>query len=368
MPLTLLLHGQHARVPVPYQPLGPWIVPWRFDSLEREYAALRAGAGLIDYSTRALIEVRGADRAGFLQALLTNDVAALSPGRGCRAALLDPSARLIAELVVWADAEAYWLMCDLDRAQALAQTLERYHFSERVSLTHHERSQAALALQGPRTMELLQEVTHSPVRLLANGDHGAVTFEGIEMRLVCHRLTAGSGVVCLLRAKDALAMWEALERRGRPLGLIRVGWEALNTARIEDGIPWWGIDMTSANLLPETGLDALLVSDTKGCYLGQEIIARMRTYGSPNKRLMGLVVEGSDVPSPGDRIALGAETLGEVTSGCASVALKRPIAMGYVKRGAYEPGTAVEILHGERRLCATVSARPLVQSGQTRSA
>ena len=102
-------------------------------------------------------------------------------------------------------------------------------------------------------MELLQELIRSPVCLPASGDHGTVTFEGIMMRIVRHHLTAESGVLCLLRAEDAPAAWEALERRGRPLGLARVGWEALNTARIEDGIPWWGIDMTSANVLPEIG-------------------------------------------------------------------------------------------------------------------
>ncbi|MBI3084000.1 MAG: hypothetical protein HYY90_06510, partial [Candidatus Omnitrophica bacterium] len=89
--LTLLLHGRHTRDAVEYQPLGQWIVPWRFGSFEAEYEALRAGAGLIDFSTQALIEVRGRDRATFLNALLTNDIKRLSPGTGCRAALLDPS-------------------------------------------------------------------------------------------------------------------------------------------------------------------------------------------------------------------------------------------------------------------------------------
>jgi aminomethyltransferase len=140
------------------------------------------------------------------------------------------------------------------------------------------------------------------------------------------------------------------------LGLTLVGWEALNTARIEAGIPWFGIDMDMTNLLPETGLEDVLASGTKGCYLGQEIIARMRTYGSPNKKLMGLRVEGRDVPQAGDGIVRAGEMVGRVTSGCDSPALRRPIAMGYVKRGAYEPGTAVEIVRGDDRLAATVVA------------
>jgi len=112
--------------------------------------------------------------------------------------------------------------------------------------------------------------------------------------------------------------------------------------------------------LPETGLSAVAVSDTKGSYIGQEIVARMQTYGSANKKLMGLRITGDEAVEAGDRIVRQGEALGQVTSACRSPALQRPIAMGYVKRGVYEPGTAVEILHGTARLTASVAARPIV--------
>jgi len=151
-----------------------------------------------------------------------------------------------------------------------------------------------------------------------------------------------------------------LSRRATAWGLTLVGWEALNIVRIEAGIPWFGIDMDTTNLLPETGLEDALASETKGCYLGQEIIARMRTYGSANKKLMGLLLDGRDVPQAGDGIVRAGETVGRITSGCDSPTLRRPIAMGYVKRGAYEPGTTVQIAHEATRLDATVVSRPLV--------
>ncbi|MBI3011089.1 MAG: aminomethyl transferase family protein [Candidatus Omnitrophica bacterium] len=369
--LTLLLHGRHAppthaevggqgRDAVEYQPLGQWIVPWRFDSFEAEYEVLRAGAGLIDYSTQAFIEVRGRDRATFLNALLTNDIKRLSPGTGCRAALLDPSAKVIAELAVLADPDAIWLLCDLSRSGVVAQTLDRHHFSEEISLTNHERRWAALALQGPRTMDLLRPLFGVAGPVPQPGDHAVVALQDLTIRLVHSRLTDEPGLLCLVRAEEALAVWGWLSRRGREMGLSPVGWEALNTARIEAGIPWFGIDMDTVNLLPETGLEEQLASETKGCYVGQEIIARVRTYGSANKRLMGLLIEGDDVPETGDPMMRGGELLGHVTSACRSPALRRPIAMGYVKRGAYEPGTAVEILHGTDRLRATITTRPFI--------
>ncbi|MBI2104808.1 MAG: aminomethyl transferase family protein [Candidatus Omnitrophica bacterium] len=360
MAITLLLHGRHGGPAVRYEPLGDWLVPWRFGAFEEEYRALRAGVALLDCSTQALVECRGADRVSFLHRLLTNDLKRLSPGGGARAALLTPSGKLLAELLVLADAEAVWLLCDLPRAAVVAQTLEHYLFSDQVTVTNHERRKAALALEGPRAAELLAALVGPAASLAAPGDHATVSFEGLPVWLIRHSLIGGSGVLCLVDADQAEAAWGLLQRRGRPQGVRPVGWEALNTARIEAGVPWFGLDMDETTLLPETGLQAVAVSETKGCYVGQEVIARMQTYGSASKKLMGLLVEGQAAAGSGDRIVRGASEVGWVTSGCHSPVLRRPIAMGYVKRGAYEPGTAVEIVRAGGRVAATVAERPLV--------
>ena len=358
MPIPLLLHGRHARLEGPppvYEPFGPWIVPWRCAS-DR---ALREGAGLLDYSTQALIEVRGKDRVGFLQALLTNDVARLTPGHGCRAALLDPSARLIAECVVLSDPEALWLMSDLERAGALMQALERYHFSEEVVLINHERRWAALALQGPGTFEWLRAALGHAPELREVGDHVSVPLGTPAARLIRLDLIGAPGCVGLVPAESAAAAWQDWLQAGASHGLEPVGWEALNTARIEAGLPWFGRDMDSTTLLPETGLDTILCSDTKGCYVGQEIIARMRTYGSPSKRLMGLRVEGVRVPTVGARLQREGRDVGWITSACDSPALKRPIALGYVTRGSSELGTRVDVILPDAIVHATIVDRLL---------
>lgn len=360
MAYPLLLHAKHRGSDVTYHPFGPWVVPWVFDGVEAEYQALRTGVGLLDYSTQAIIQVDGADRVSFLHNLLTNDIKRLSPGSGCPAALLTASAKLVTDLIVLADADSMWLLCDATRAATMMQTLERYLFSEQVTLTNYERRSAVLALQGPRTIELLTQCFGRVVALPNACDHVVLPLQGVPVRVIRDNLACGVGVLCVVEADKAPMVWELLLRRGRPAGLKLVGWEALNIARIEAGLPWFGMDMNEDHLLPETGLESVAVSDTKGCYLGQEIIARLQTYGSANKKLMGLLIEGAEVPQAGDRIERGGETLGGLTSACYSLALKRPIAMGYVKRGAYEPGTAVEIVRKDARLAATVMTRPLV--------
>ena len=148
MAYPLLLHAKHRDADVIYQPIGPWIVPWRFQSLEREYRALQDGVGLIDDSTWGCIEVQGADRATFLHRLLSNDITRLAPGQGCEAALLSPNAKLIAVFLVLVDVSSIWLLCDADRTTTVLHALERYHCTEQVSLIDHERQTAVLALQG----------------------------------------------------------------------------------------------------------------------------------------------------------------------------------------------------------------------------
>ncbi len=361
MAYPLLLHAKHQGTTVTYEAYGGWIVPWRFLSFEQEYHTLRTGIGLVDYSCQALIEVRGADRVSFLHHLLTNDIKRLAPGTGCPAALLTADAKLTADMVVFAEAASLWLLCDANRAALIAETLHRYLFAEQVTITNHERAWAVLALQGPRALELVHHVL-GPVNILAHpGDHVAAPVDGLAVRWLRHSLTGDAGALCLCPARDAERLWLALQQHGRGLGLALAGWDALNTARIEAGIPWYGIDMDDANLLPETGLEAIAVSGTKGCYLGQEIIARMQTYGSANKKLMGLLCTGDRPPVAGDRIVMRGDAVGRITSGCLSPRLRQPIGLGYLKRGAYEPGTAVDILRADARIAATVAERPLVQ-------
>ena len=359
MPITLMLHGKHQLPnypPVAYEPFGPWLVPWRFGDLSAEYRAIRHGTGIVDFSTQALIECRGADRAGFLHRLLTNDIKRLSPGAGCRAALLTDTGKLIAELLILADADATWLLCDLTAADLVAQTLEKYHITEDLTITNLERAQALLALEGPDSLARIRRMTGSPALLPEPFTHTPAFLGDVSFRAIRHSALS-SGVWCLVDARHAETFWRSLIASEIP----PIGWEAFNTARLEAGTPLFGIDMDGTNLLPETGVETALCSETKGCYMGQEIIARMATYGSANKKLMGLLLEGDDAPRAGDRILRkgGGDEVGWVTSGTVSQDLKRPIALGYIKRGAYEAGTQVEIVRGAARTAAVVAARPL---------
>ena len=325
------------------------------EHVQQDYAALRQGAGLLDDATHGLLEIRGADRAAFLHNLLTQEIKRLRPGAGAEAALVTAAAKVLALMTVLANADSHWLLLDRRRAGLVRATLERYHITEDVSLHDRTADWSLIAVQGPASLTALPALFTEPITARQPGDHQLLTLEGIPVRLILQRWTAAPGACLAVPAQHAPACWDRLKARG----LAPVGWEALNTCRIEDGLPWDVNDVDETRLLPETGLEARMASETKGCYVGQEVIARMQTYGSASRKLIGMVVESRTVPQPRDAVMADAETIGEVTSACVSPALRRPIALGYLKRPYYqELGRRVEIITQGARQPAALAALP----------
>ena len=342
------------------------------DMREQAYRAVQERCGIIDWPAWGVIHVGGVDRAGFLHNLLSNDIAALQPGGGCEAALLTASGKLVASLIVLADSDALWLLVDRARLTTVVSTLERYRITEDVALTDVSADWTVLALQGPQSPALLKNVLRCTRALSKPLAHCLVihpptrdgTTQRDVVRCLAYPLTCHPGV--LLTVPPRLA--EGLRGLLRQHGAVSVGSETLNVLRLEAGMPWYGLDMDEANLLPETGLEERLVSYTKGCYVGQEVIARLHTYGSVSQHLMGLVFDGTIVPERGDHILKDGQPGGDITSACFSPALKGPIALGYVKRPYYEAGIATIVMRERRAIPSTVIKLPFHEVSDTYTA
>ena len=321
-----------------------------------EYQAVRQHAGLIECLAWGLVEVRGADRVTFLHNLLTQDIKTLGTGSCREAALVTPSAKLLADMVVLAGADAHWLLLPRSRIETVLKTLERYLITEDVALQDRSPEHRIVALQGPASRDVLDML-----RMSRGQTHRGASHQRIHDALVLtHSITGSPGFLLVTPAERAAWLWEHVLQLGRAQGVRPVGWETWNVLRLEAGIPWYGVDMDESNLLPETGLEARAVSHTKGCYVGQEVIARLVTRGSVSRKLMGLVCEGNDAPGAKDPIIKDTERVGEITSACFSPMLNRPIAMGYVKRPYYEAGTAVTVRCGDQTIPATLVNPPFV--------
>jgi tRNA-modifying protein YgfZ len=307
--------------------------------IDAQYRELREGAGLLDRSERATLEVRGADAAEFLQGQVTNDVVALEPGQGCYAAVLNPKGRVLADLrILHVAPERFLLDTEATAAEAVLRDLRMYKIGRQVEVADTPQ-RAILSLIGPRS----EQVTESALGMRVIGDE--------------HSLSEAKGVVAVRSdlGIDVIADGDqAVEVRERLLasGAHPVSLDAAEIVRIESGRPRHGLDMTDGNLPAEAGIVERAVSFTKGCYVGQEPVARMYYKGHPNRHLRGLrLPEQAD---SGTALFASGKEVGRVTSPALSPALG-PIALALVRREV-SPGEEVSV--GEEGPAATVVELP----------
>ena len=299
-----------------------------------EYAAAREAAALVDLPLRAVLEASGPQCQKFLQGMLSNDVSGRRPGQGCHAALMNARGGVQALLRVLVEEDVVLLETDFDRIGPLHRTLEHHRVAAPVRFA--ARPTSVLALLGPGAGPLLSAVgiDSPPARSEA---HQVVAIAGHALRLVRAGDLPGGGFVLHAAPESAEAVWEALRAaRVRP-----VGHDALDALRVEALRPWYGSDVAEDNLLHETGLVAECHSPAKGCYVGQEVVARLEARGGHvNRALRGLRL--SEPATAGATVSAEGREIGRVTTAAVSPRLG-PIALAYVHRAHFASGTVVEV-------------------------
>ena len=335
-----------------------WEIPAIFHSLEAEYQALKTGAGLLDLSCRGHLLVRGKDAPRFLHGMVTNDVQGLVPGHGNEAFLLNVHGHTLALLnVLRLEPETFLLDFEPQLGEVIFQALDRHIIADRVELEvcgpEGGQSLGCFGLEGPRAGDVLRHVIGIDLAEMNFLEHRY--FENLSLRVVRASHSRGHGYWMLAELDRVVELWNAildadLSRRGTtggaPDGIAEavrpVGFEALEICRIEAGIPRYGLDITEKNLPQETG-QADAISFTKGCYIGQEVVERIRSRGHVNRQLVGLLLEGKqDIPEHAPVFA-GGQQVGTVTSSTYSFGLRRSIALGYVRREHAQTGKSVDV-------------------------
>jgi len=322
----------------------------------RRYDLVRRHVASIDRSERGRIVVSGADRASYLQGLLTNDIEALRPGGGCYSAYLTAQGRMIADLWVYELGDLILLSLSGDLRTAVMARLEQFIFSEDVQLGDVTETFAQVAVVGPGAAALVTGLLDEApsVALDALPEHGNLRSGDVIVTRVTD--TGEPGFDVYVEREQA----DRLKERLRSAGAIEADAETAEALRIEAGVPLFHRDMDEETIPLEAGIEPRAISMTKGCYVGQEVIVRVlhRGHGRVAKKLVGLTIDGDLVPPAGEPVTSGERPAGEVTSSVRSPALGRPIALAYVQRDFTAPGT--ELLVGGTR--AAVTALPFVQS------
>jgi folate-binding protein YgfZ len=324
----------------------------------RGYDALREGAGLVAIARTGRIVLTGADRRGYLQALLTNDIDALVPGTGCYAALLTAQGRMITDMRVLELGDSVLLDVPAELTAAVRDHLDRFVITEDVAVEDVTAARAEIGLYGPAAVDVLQAAGTRGGAPAARHASTRVEIAGVPVLLVRGDAYGIDGFDLIAAAETMTAVEAALVAGGA----VRVTEQDAETVRIESGHPRFGADMDAETIPLEAGLEERAISRTKGCYVGQEVIVRVldRGQGRVARRLVGLMLPASArVPSAGARLHGAGKDAGRVTSAVFSPALARPIALGYVHRDFVEPGTPVEIDGAGEAIVAPLPLVPL---------
>jgi folate-binding protein YgfZ len=364
------LNQRHQQAEATFLPYGPMIqIVESFGQPEIEYAAIRKAAALMDSCQRGVIELTGRDRLKFLQNLLSNDVKTLAPGRGCYSYLLNIKGRIVADMNIIQREASTLLEIDARLAPELVRTLESYLFADDVKIADRSHDLGRLTLIGPGSAAILEKVAGASVSGLdALLNNLETQISGVAATIFRNDLCSQAQFELVLPQEQLVDVWDTImesamgEEEPEPGSqkLRPIGWSAFNIARIESGTPLLGIDITDQNLPMETAhWYSRGVHLSKGCYLGQEVVARMHSHNSVAKMLVGLKIAGQAPPLAGADLRDGAAQVGIVTSSCMSPMLgNTPIAMGYLKRAYAQPDRQVEVYTSEGQVKATVVGLP----------
>ncbi|MGH9967959.1 MAG: aminomethyltransferase family protein [Pyrinomonadaceae bacterium] len=358
------LHETHVRLGATMRECDNWFVPASYNDVLFEYAAVRErGAGVIDLSSRGRFRVSGSEAVSFLNGLITNDMKTLTENRWMPAAFPNVQGRLIASVRVvrlpddttGKTVPVFLIDTEAATHKRVLNAIQRFTLAGDFHVDDLTSQVALMSVQGKKAVEIIGSLLgQAPSGLPANG---VVQVEWQQETLTVLRAThtAEDGFDLIVSANNAPALWKALVDAGG----CPVGHDALEMLRIEAGVPRYGLDMDENNVVTEVLDEA--VSYTKGCYVGQEIIARIKYRGHVAKKLTGVMFERLVKLESGAAIKFKDDKeVGRITSAVSSPHLGRSVALAFVKYDSSAPGTEVSV-SADRTEPAVVTEPPFVR-------
>jgi aminomethyltransferase len=346
-----------------------------FGEPEAEYAAIRKGAALVDQPQRGVLELSGKDRLPFLNNLLTNQTwdkaskSGLAAGQGVYAFFLGKNGRIVADMTAIERGDRTLLEMDARLVEPARAAFDKYLFGEQVKMTDRVEAIRQIALHGPNALAILREAARAEVTELPLLGSSVIQLYGVAA-IVWRDDPAGvPGYHLMLETGSVERVWTGLvEQFGQSAELGRrplrpAGWAAFNATRVEAGRPFFGIDFDDSVLPHETGQIARAVSFTKGCYLGQEIVARMQARGQFARQLVGIRMTDDSLPIAGAMVYDDNDNqIGGITSSTVSPVLSNAaICLGYVKKAFTLVGTVLTIPAEGQMRKGSVAELPFVK-------
>jgi len=332
-----------------------WSVPAGYGSIDGEVRAVRTRAGMIDFSDHAKIELTGSERLPFLDGLVTPDLKILSPGTSAYALVLNEKSRVLGDFRVYAFPDS--LVLDIEAAQKdhVLRILDKARVSDDVEFRDMG-TPGHVEVHGPNASSAIARALGTDVRGLPRNAFLTIPRNKTESVHIARIESAGPPGYAMWSARASLSeTWDALTRAG----VVPIGRDAFEVLRIEGGIPRFGVDMGADTLALESAPESA-ISFTKGCYVGQEVVARGTYIGQVRRKLFGLQVEGDLPPVHGDRVSSAGRDIGAVTSATWSPTRTAAIGMALLRADAVSSADGLFINRGGWDLRARLHPLPFV--------
>lgn len=363
----LALHEFHAGLGAVFTTVHDAEFVAHYGDPTAEHRALRESVAVLDLSSRGRVVLLGPDRQKLLNGQVTNNVRDLKPGEGCYAALVNAKARMLADLYILALPSELLLDFEPGLSPGIMERLEKFIVADDVQVVDAAPHYGMFSVQGRHAIRVFEKLgwfADLPSKPL----HHVVASDPVlgELHLAHHARLGQRGFDLYVPTGSMRTAAEQLAAAVAEFGGRYCGWDALEIARVEAGVPRYGADMDESNLPPECGIEERAISYTKGCYTGQEVIARIRTYGQVAKSMRGLRFTDTgtepDAPLPerGSKLFKDGREVGYVTSAAASPILSQRIGLGYVRRECNGPGVELAVGAADGAARATITALPFV--------
>ena len=356
------LHPYHVQLGAVFEDVSGWTVPAHYNDVTAEYRAVRRSVGLADLSHRGKVRVTGDDRVKWLQSVISNDILSLQPGQGRYSGFLTHKGKMLTYFRVYVQSDAVMIEDVGEIGETTFQALRKFLlYGTKAKMENCAESWGLLLVSGAKAPDVLQSAFGIDIANLQPVNFVSAQIGGQNSLAIRTEETGEIDVEILVPADGLTAAWTRLMEAGQPFGIRAVGSQAREALRMEAGIPKAGPELNEEIVPPEANLEGKAFSLTKGCYPGQEVVARMDTYGSVRRHLVGLVLKDSTVPPKGSKLFSGDREVGWISSATLSPQMNAVIAFGFPLRDFSSPDTKLAVEIGGTRHDAVVHALPFYQ-------
>jgi aminomethyltransferase len=353
------LHQQHTQLGATFEEITGWEMPMHYGDIAAEHRAVREAVGIADLSHRGKLRVTGEDRVKWLQSVISNDILPLQPGQGRYSSLLTHKGKMLTYFRLYVQSDAVTVEDVGEIGEATFQALRKFLlYGTKAKVENCAENWGLLLISGPKAAQVVQSAFGVDVSDVKPVDFVTAQIGGQQALVLRTEETGAVDIEILLPADSLVIAWTSAMQAGAKSGIRAIGTQAREALRMEAGLPKAGPDLNEEIVPPEANLEGKAFSLNKGCYPGQEVVARMDTYGNVRRKLVGLVMADPVIPPHRAKLYSGDREVGWISSAVHSPQFNKTLAFGFPLRDFGTAGAELTVEWDGKKHMAIVQALP----------